>query len=73
MLRDGATVFTGALQDLTREQLIQHMVGRHVESVYSREPVEPGEILLQVDRLSRGWCKTFLSSFAREKSSAWQG
>ncbi len=55
VLRDGATVFTGALQDLTREQLIQHMVGRHVESVYSREPVEPGEILLQVDRLSRGW------------------
>ncbi|HEX4166019.1 MAG TPA: sugar ABC transporter ATP-binding protein [Bryobacteraceae bacterium] len=57
VLRDGATVFTGALQDLSREQLIQHMVGRKVDSVYSREPLKAGEPLLRVQNLSRGWVR----------------
>lgn len=57
VLRDGATVFTGALADLTREQLIQHMVGRTVNAVYSREPVVPGETLLSVANVSRGWLR----------------
>ncbi len=55
VLRDGATVFTGALAELTREQLIQHMVGRAVNAVYSREPAIPGETLLTVANVSRGW------------------
>ena len=54
VLRDGATVHTGSLSDLTREQLIQHMVGRAVNAVYQREPLPPGEVLLRVDRLSSG-------------------
>ncbi len=57
VLRDGATVFTGALADLTREQLIQHMVGRTVNAVYSREPVGPGETLLSVANVSRSWLR----------------
>ncbi len=57
VLRDGATVFTGALADLTREQLIQHMVGRAVNAVYSREPIAPGETLLQVNGVSRSWLR----------------
>ncbi len=54
VLRDGATVHTGALQDLTREDLIQHMVGRPVDSLYTREPVNPGETLLRVNAVTRG-------------------
>ncbi len=57
VLRDGETVFTGELVDLTREQLIQHMVGRKVASVYSRTPIEPGETLLKLQNVSRGWVR----------------
>ncbi len=35
VLRDGVTVHTGSLGELTRDQLIQHMVGRPVEATYS--------------------------------------
>ncbi len=57
VLRDGATVYTGALADLSREELIQQMVGRAVNAIYSREPVPPGDVLLQVKNLSRAWLR----------------
>jgi ABC-type sugar transport system ATPase subunit len=56
VLRDGATVFTGQLAELSREQLIQHMVGRAVNATYSRTPLTPGEVLLEV----QGLCRSFL-------------
>ncbi|MGI8961616.1 MAG: sugar ABC transporter ATP-binding protein [Bryobacteraceae bacterium] len=54
VLRDGSTVHTSGLNELTQEQLIQHMVGRHVNAVYRREPLPSGEILLRVEGLSGG-------------------
>ncbi len=54
VLRDGATVHTGALKDLTRDQLIQHMVGREMGSIFQREPSTPGKVLLKVDSIFRG-------------------
>ncbi|MBV8904146.1 MAG: sugar ABC transporter ATP-binding protein, partial [Acidobacteriia bacterium] len=54
ILRDGATVHSSALRDLTREDLIQHMVGRSVSAVYHREPQPRGELLLEARHLSRG-------------------
>lgn len=54
ILRDGATIHTCLLSELTRENLIQHMVGRSVDQVTRREPVPPGETLLKVSGLSRG-------------------
>lgn len=51
VLRDGETVHTSALADLTTAQLIRHMVGREVTALYSREPVPPGEELLKIDSL----------------------
>jgi len=54
VLRDGATAHTGAMKDLSRDQLIQHMVGRELTSIYQREPSTPGEILLKVDSIFRG-------------------
>ena len=49
VLRDGATVHTGSLQELDRDQLIQYMVGRPVNAVYHRESLPPGEPLLRVE------------------------
>ncbi len=57
VLRDGATVYTGALSDLTREQLIQYMVGRAVNAVYQRDAGIPGQTLLSVNGVSRGWLR----------------
>lgn len=54
VLRDGATVHSSGLNDLTQEQLIQHMVGRSINAVYRREPLPPGEVLLRVNGLSGG-------------------
>ena len=38
--------------DLTTDQLIQHMVGRAVNSLYTREPLAPGEEMLRVKGLT---------------------
>ena len=54
VLRDGATVHTSYMKDLTRDQLIQHMVGRELTSIYQRDPGQPGEVLLKVDSIFRG-------------------
>jgi ABC-type sugar transport system ATPase subunit len=57
ILRDGATVHSAPLKEVSRDQLIQHMVGRAVNSIYRREPVPPGEVLLKVKGLSRGFLR----------------
>lgn len=54
VLRDGSTVHTGPLQELTREQLIQYMVGRPIESFFKRETAPAGETLLRLRNVSRG-------------------
>jgi ABC-type sugar transport system ATPase subunit len=53
ILRDGETVHSCALADLPKEQLIRHMVGREINAVYRRDPLPPGDELLQVEGLSR--------------------
>jgi ABC-type sugar transport system ATPase subunit len=57
ILRDGATVHTGPLKELSRDQLIQHMVGRSVNAIYQREASQVGEVLLRVQNLTRGLLK----------------
>jgi ribose transport system ATP-binding protein len=54
ILRDGATVHTAALKDLTRDELIQHMVGRSVASIYQRDSQSRGETLLRARNICRG-------------------
>lgn len=53
VLRDGSSVHTGELKELTREELIRHMVGREVGAIYRRVPLPPGEELLRVHNLTR--------------------
>lgn len=54
ILRDGETVHTCPLGDLTSERMIQYMVGRPLSAIYRRDPIPPGEVLLRVEHLSRG-------------------
>ena len=54
VLRDGATVHSGDLKDLSRAQLIQHMVGRDLGALYSRQAYPAGKPLLEVKHLNRG-------------------
>ena len=54
VLRDGQTVHNGPLKDLTTDQLIRHMVGREITSMYRREPLEGGEEILRIEDVSRG-------------------
>ncbi len=53
ILRDGETVHSSALADLSREGLIRHMVGREVAALYERESLPPGQELLRVHNVSR--------------------
>ncbi len=52
VLRDGETVHTGPLAELTEAELIRHMVGRELSAQYLRQPVSPGEVILDVQNLS---------------------
>lgn len=53
VLRDGATVHCCDLKNLSRAQLIQHMVGRDLGAMYSREPLPPGKPMLSVRNVNR--------------------
>jgi rhamnose transport system ATP-binding protein len=52
VLRDGKHVITTATRDLTTADLIRHMVGRAV-SLFPRVETAIGDVLLEVNRLSR--------------------
>lgn len=53
ILRDGETVHSCGINDLTVDELIRHMVGREVSSAYKRTAEKPGAELLRVENLSR--------------------
>ena len=53
IFRDGGHVITALASELTTEQIIRHMVGRRLESLYPKEEAEIGEVVLSVRALSR--------------------
>ncbi len=53
ILRDGATVHSGPLAEVSTDRIIQHMVGREMVSIYQRQAVAPGAELLRVEGLTR--------------------
>lgn len=53
IFRDGESVHSCPLSELDTAQLIKHMVGREVTSIYTRQPIPPGEEVLRVEGLSR--------------------
>ncbi len=54
ILRDGATVHTGPLAEITTDRIIQSMVGREMVAVYQREALPCGRELLRIEGLTRG-------------------
>ncbi|MEQ8762799.1 MAG: sugar ABC transporter ATP-binding protein [Planctomycetota bacterium] len=52
VLRDGAAVGTGNVEDAEHDRLVSLMVGRDVDDLYPRSPREPGPVLLEIEGLS---------------------
>lgn len=52
VMRDGKTVYTGLLAEVTTEQLIRTMVGRELSEIYPAKGSEPGTERLRVEGLS---------------------
>jgi rhamnose transport system ATP-binding protein len=53
IMRDGAHVSTDAIEDLTVDDMVRRMVGRDLEALYPKQDVDPGEVVLAVEGLTR--------------------
>lgn len=53
VLRDGEHIFTGALENVSREKLIEMMVGRELKQMFPKEDAEIGEVVLEVKNLTK--------------------
>lgn len=54
VLRDGEYVGEASAKEMTREQMIEMMVGRSIEDEFPKEAAELGEIRLSAEGISRG-------------------
>ncbi|HRG96601.1 MAG TPA: sugar ABC transporter ATP-binding protein, partial [Polyangiaceae bacterium] len=52
VLRDGASVASGAVAETTTAELVTAMAGRRVDQLFVRSPRAPGEVVLAVDGLA---------------------
>jgi rhamnose transport system ATP-binding protein len=48
VLRDGRTIETRSMQDVTKAELIRLMVGRELSTIFPKRAVKPGEIALEL-------------------------
>lgn len=53
IMRDGAFVRTAPIEDLTIDDIIRSMVGRDLDSLFPKTDSVPGEVVLQVENLTR--------------------
>ena len=53
VLRDGSYVDTRSMKDITRDDLIRMMVGRTITNLFPKQDVRAGEVVLQVENLTR--------------------
>ena len=54
VLRDGQWIGTKTAKELDNDMLIKMMVGRELTDIYPKDPVEIGDVILEVKNLSRG-------------------
>lgn len=52
VFRDGALIGTREAKELPMNEMIGMMVGRKMEELFSKKPVKPGEVMLEVKGLS---------------------
>ena len=48
VLRDGCTIETRAMSEVTRDELVRMMVGRELSAIFPKREVEPGETVLEL-------------------------
>lgn len=53
VLRDGQVVSTDSIEDITRDQVIERMVGRRIDSQYPKQDLPVGDVVLEVRKLHR--------------------
>jgi rhamnose transport system ATP-binding protein len=53
VMRDGRHVLTKPIEELTVQSVIRAMVGRDMDALFPKTDVEPGHVVLKVDRLTR--------------------
>ena len=53
IFRDGAYIDTRSMKDISRDELIRLMVGRTISKLFPKQDVEAGDVILQVENLSR--------------------
>ncbi len=54
VMRDGQTVGTRVVHETSTDELIAMMVGRELKSYYTRDFLEPGEVVLKCENVSDG-------------------
>ena len=54
VMRDGQTVGTKVVKETTKDDLIAMMVGRELTNYYTRDYLEPGEVVLKCEHISDG-------------------
>jgi ABC-type sugar transport system ATPase subunit len=54
VMRDGQTVGTKVVKETNKDDLIAMMVGRELTNYYTRDYLEPGEVVLKCDHISDG-------------------
>ena len=54
VMRDGQTVGTKVVKETTTDELIALMVGRELTNYYTRDYLEPGEVILKCEHISDG-------------------
>ena len=53
IMRDGRFVRTAPVAELTIDDIIRSMVGRELDALFPKTPSTPGEVVLEVDGISR--------------------
>lgn len=54
VMRDGETVGTRVVKETSKDDLIAMMVGRELTNYYTRDYLEPGDVVLKCDHISDG-------------------
>jgi len=63
VLRDGKTVASGTMAETALSDVVEQMVGRQVDELFTRSVHQPGEVLLELDALG-GFSKPTRASLA---------
>ena len=53
IMRDGKRVSTDPISDLTVEEMVRRMVGRDLDALFPKQDVEAGEVVLEVEGLTK--------------------